>query len=460
MTSCAAPDLGPHGLGASMRRGACPSLAAPMRTGDGLLVRLRPAVDGLTPAEIRALAVAAGAYGSGIIEITARGNLQIRGLTPESVPALAAAIWETGIAVAEGLAIETPPLAGFDPGEIADPRPLARALRLAISGAGETLSFAPKFTIVVDGGGCFNLTMLTADLRISALGGEDGIRWLLSLGGTARSAAPVALLEAGEVVPAVLDIMRSLSALGPAARARDLDASGIRQRFSAGNALPFAGEGSPSPPPAGIHHFGGAGTVLGVGLAFAQTDAGSLIAFVRQAEELGAAEIRLVPRHGLFVLGLSGEAAAIAQGLARGHGFLVAADDPRNHIAACAGLACASTGMDTKATARLLVEAAPDLLDGSATVHLSGCPKGCAKPSPAPMTLIGAPSGYAPSGYGLVVNGTASVAPSAYRDENGIRSAFAALNALVRENKDAGESAWSCLTRLGTAQIGAAFEQG
>ncbi|PLU82462.1 hypothetical protein BMJ22_12200, partial [Sinorhizobium medicae] len=63
-------------------------------------------------------------------------------------------------------------------------------------------------------------------------------------------------------------------------------------------------------------------------------------------------------------------------------------------------------------------------------------------------------------GYGLVVNGTASVAPSAYRDENGIRSAFAALNALVRENKDAGESAWSCLTRLGTAQIGAAFEQG
>lgn len=94
--------------------------------------------------------------------------------------------------------------------------------------------------------------------------------------------------------------MRSLSALGPAARARDLDADGIRQRFSAGNALPFAGEGSPSPPPAGIHRFGGAGTVLGVGLAFAQTDAGSLIAFVRQAEELGAAEIRLVPRHGRF----------------------------------------------------------------------------------------------------------------------------------------------------------------
>lgn len=205
----------------------------------------------------------------------------------------------------------------------------------------------------------------------------------------------------------------------------------------------------------GHHHFGGAGTVLGIGLAFAQTDAGSLVAFLRQAEELGANEIRLAPPHGLFVLGLSGETAAVAQRLASAHGFLVASGDPRNHIATCAGLACASARMDTKAMARLLLEAAPDLLDGSATVHLSGCPKGCASPTASPLTLVGAPSGYA-----LVVNGTASVAPSAYRDENGIGSAFGALNALVRENKDAGESALSCLTRLGTARIAAAFEQG
>ncbi len=438
-----------------MRRGACPSLAAPMQTGDGLLVRLRPATDGLTPAELTVLAEAAAAFGSGIIEVTARGNLQIRGLTAPSVPALAAAIGEAGIAVAEGVAIETPPLAGFDPNEIADPRPLAATLRAAIAERRPALALAPKLSIVIDGNGGFHLRDVAADLRLEARNSEDGLRWLLSLGGAGRPERPVALLEAERVVPAVMEILAELDHLGPAARGRDLDADGIRQRLSAGlDPLPATGGALPFLP-AGIHDFGNGRTVLGVALAFAQTDSASLIAFLSRVEELGATEIRLAPRHGLLVLGLSREAAAVGQRLAFSRGFLVAADDPRNHIATCAGLACASALMDTKVVAGLLLEVGADLLDGSLAVHLSGCAKGCARPRASPLTLVGAPSGYA-----LVVNGTASVAPSAYTDENGIRSALAGLNALVRRNKDAGESARSCLTRLGTARIAAAFEQG
>ncbi|OAP37715.1 precorrin-3B synthase [Sinorhizobium glycinis] len=454
MTSCAAPKPQKE-TGTSMRRGTCPSLAAPMQTGDGLLVRLRPAADGLTPAELRALAEAAAAVGNGIIEVTARGNLQIRGLTASSVPALAAAIGEAGIAVAEGVAIETPPLAGVDPSEIADPRPLATALRAAIADRRPALTLAPKLSIVIDGRGRFHLRDVAADLRVEALNSEDGLRWLLSLGGTARPERPVVLLETERVVPAVMELLAELDALGAAARGRDLDADRIRQRLSADrDALPTAGGGSPFLP-AGIHDFGDGRIVLGIALAFAQTDSADLIAFLHRAEELGATEIRLAPRHGILVLGLSSAAAAIAQRLALSQGFLVAPDDPRNHIATCAGLACASALMDTKAAARSLVEVGADLLDGSLAVHLSGCAKGCARPSASPLTLVGAPSGYA-----LVVNGTASVAPSAYREEHGIRNALAGLNALVRENKDAGESARACLTRLGTARIVAAFEQG
>ena len=49
---------------AKMRaRGACPALAAPMSTGDGLLVRLRPAGGALTLPQFRALARAAAAHG-------------------------------------------------------------------------------------------------------------------------------------------------------------------------------------------------------------------------------------------------------------------------------------------------------------------------------------------------------------------------------------------------------------
>lgn len=61
MTSCAIPSTGEAAASASMRRGACPSLAAPMQTGDGLLVRLRPTDDSLTLPKVIALAAAAGA---------------------------------------------------------------------------------------------------------------------------------------------------------------------------------------------------------------------------------------------------------------------------------------------------------------------------------------------------------------------------------------------------------------
>ncbi|HXV30232.1 MAG TPA: precorrin-3B synthase, partial [Sinorhizobium sp.] len=59
-----------------MRRGACPSLAKPMQTGDGLLARLRPAKGRMTPAELRTIATLAERFGNGILEVTARGNLQ------------------------------------------------------------------------------------------------------------------------------------------------------------------------------------------------------------------------------------------------------------------------------------------------------------------------------------------------------------------------------------------------
>ena len=73
---------------APRRRGACPGLSAPMPTGDGLLARLSTgATIGLTAAN--ALCAAARRHGNGIIEITARGSIQVRGLTPASAPAFA-----------------------------------------------------------------------------------------------------------------------------------------------------------------------------------------------------------------------------------------------------------------------------------------------------------------------------------------------------------------------------------
>ncbi|MCA0421094.1 MAG: precorrin-3B synthase, partial [Proteobacteria bacterium] len=72
----------------TLRRGWCPSTLRPMETGDGWLVRLHPPGAKLTPAQLRRIAALATEHGNGLVEISARANLQIRGVTAESHPRL------------------------------------------------------------------------------------------------------------------------------------------------------------------------------------------------------------------------------------------------------------------------------------------------------------------------------------------------------------------------------------
>ena len=113
------------------RRGACPGLSTPMPTGDGLLVRLLPigtvALDALD-----ALCVAAQAHGNGVIEVTGRGNIQVRGLCSNSAPRFAAAIGALEIAAANGIPVLSNALAELDPEEIVDASALERDLRAAL----------------------------------------------------------------------------------------------------------------------------------------------------------------------------------------------------------------------------------------------------------------------------------------------------------------------------------------
>src|SRR5580704_1958531 len=99
---------------APRRRGACPGLSAPMQTGDGLLARLLTgATIGLDAAA--ALCAAARQHGNGIVEITARGSIQIRGLTATSAPAFADAVAALDIGAVDGVPILADPLAGLAP---------------------------------------------------------------------------------------------------------------------------------------------------------------------------------------------------------------------------------------------------------------------------------------------------------------------------------------------------------
>src|SRR5262245_11749020 len=218
---------------APLTRGACPALSAPMQTGDGLLVRLSPQRGSFTPAELEGLAEAAFRHGNSILEVTARGSLQIRGLEADTVAPLAADIDSLGIAVRTGVPVETGPLAGLDPEEIADPRPLAKAIRSAIAATDLTPRLGPKVSVIVDGGGVLNLGGIIADVRLTAAGRANDVAWKLAIGGTAETSVAIATLSEEEAGNAALSVLAAIAAAGRQGQARDLDQEVIRTLVNA-----------------------------------------------------------------------------------------------------------------------------------------------------------------------------------------------------------------------------------
>ena len=114
----------------SMRRGWCPGARRPMETGDGLLVRVHPPGGVLSAAQACSLADAAEVCGNGLLDVTARGNLQIRGVSETTHPAVLERL--SAIGLLEDEAAEGPyrltltsPLAGIDPGARFDTAALA-----------------------------------------------------------------------------------------------------------------------------------------------------------------------------------------------------------------------------------------------------------------------------------------------------------------------------------------------
>jgi precorrin-3B synthase len=159
---------------------------------------------------------------------------------------------------------------------------------------------------------------------------------------------------------------------------------------------------------------------LTVALPFGSMEAAGLAAFARAAARHGVADIRLAPSRSLILLCPTPAAARLVAADAPSHGLILDPADPRRTIAACPGApACASGRIATRALARRLAERGG--FPGS--VHVSGCAKGCAHPSPARIVLVGTEAGPA-----LVRDGRAGDKPTAiFPDAEAALAALAAL---------------------------------
>jgi precorrin-3B synthase len=410
-------------MSAPSPRGACPGLSAPMPTGDGLLVRLTPSEP--MPADAFAgLCVAARRHGNGIMEVTARGNLQVRGLTPCSAPLFADEVSRLGIAASDGVPVLTGPLPD-EPEAVIDAAGLAAELRRGLAKA--PLALAPKVSVAIDGGGPLHLDALSADIRLRASGPRNAPQWLLALQARRAGALPPpeeggggpaedgggSIVWLGAVAPecavgVVFAMLGEIAALGPQARAGDLLRSrgvdALRKQF--GIARAPAPERRPPVQMIGPHQLHDASLAVGVALPFGHAEADALAELARRVAMLGARTIRPAPDRVLMLIGVPPARAADLATVAAGLGFIVHADDPRRRIEACPGApACASGFIAARQLAAAL---APRLagLPGGIAIHISGCAKGCAHPAATALTVVGDPKGC-----GIVHDGTARATP-------------------------------------------------
>ena len=406
------------------RRGACPGLSAPMPTGDGLLVRLRPIGTVSLPA-FKKLCAAARQHSNGIVEITARGSVQVRGLSEASATCFAEAAASLGIAAEDGIPIISDALAGLDPDELIDASTLAADVRRTLGRTSLPPRLAPKVSVAIDGGGALSLDGLSADVRLRAevINGDVGL--YLSVGGDATNAASLGTITTPDCIEAVIRLLGVIAQRGCNARARDvLSAEGVepfresisellqtsaRPRENGGSGLDSRLRGNERKISIGLHSLRDGSYAHGIGLAFGHSDATALEQLVDAAAAGGAYGVRAAPGRALIIISLTRNSAATFTAAAERLGFITRADDPRRYVIACAGAPiCASAHIAARAMAPRLAEIAAPHLDGSFKIHISGCAKGCAHAEPAALTLVGTPAGCA-----VVANGSARDEPFA-----------------------------------------------
>lgn len=343
--------------------GWCPGALRPMMSGDGLVVRVRPLGGRLTQAQGAGIATAARAYGNGLIDLSARGNVQLRGVTEATHPALIGdlrglgLIDETAQAEARRNLLVTPfaDAAGDD---------LAAALGAALANAPD---LPGKFGFAVDSGPAPVLGDIAADIRLERAG-DGGL--ILRCDGADLGAR----VSAEEAPARAVALAQWFVDAGGVTDGRGRMAALIRR-----GVVP-AGDLAGTVPPAKAVAAPGPGFVAQgalVGFAFGQMQAETLLALAR----LG--DLRVTPWRMLLVEGL-----AQMPGL---EGVITTASDPLRRVVACTGApGCLQAHRPVRDLARRLAGAVPE----GRLLHVSGCAKGCAHPGAADATLVATPQGF------------------------------------------------------------------
>ena len=396
-----------------MRRGFCPGVWAPMTSGDGLLVRVRARRGRLEAQQIRGLARAARRFGNGLVELTRRANLQIRGVSQAALAGLQAELVRLRLAAASPALERQPvlsvcPLAGLDP-RCPPLEPVAEALEALLSSPELTRALSDKFSVLLSGGSDL-FRELEVDLHVQLC--RTPVGWAqLSIADGGGGRRELGACRSSEVARAVRALLVLLGATVPEhARMRQLlDAPGGAAALTSALAPllePLPREAAWSAEYLGFHS--GLPSWFGFELPFGSLEAGDWEAVAELAEEFGSGEVRLLPGRALLLAGVrESDRERLAQ-RAVARDFIVERPVPWLRLVACSGApACRSAHAETRQLATELATLVRAHLKEDATLHVSGCEKGCAWSGAADITLVHGPDGSR-IGFGANVSQTAN----------------------------------------------------
>jgi len=350
-----------------------------------LLARVKPPLGRLSGEAARALAAASRSWGNGHVELTNRAGLQVRGLSEASLRPFQEAMLAAGLAHADS-AVERRRNLVVSP--LASPAVLALAIELEswIADDRALAALPSKFGFAVEAPG--------GDIGIEP--GSQG--WRIRLDGCATEALTAAPLAVVQAITHRFLKLAAESAEPPRRMAGLVRCHGPEALFAGTNACLVAATPPARPPP----RAGRLGTdgAFALGLPLGAFTAEELGLAADLAGRFADGELRTSSWRALVLAGVSDEAALATA--ARAAGFVADPDDVRLSVITCAGApGCASAHAAVRADAAFVAARAPRGL-----VHLSGCAKGCAHPTPAAFTLVAATDGY-----GLVRDGRAADPP-------------------------------------------------
>ena len=371
-------------------RGWCPGALRPMQSGDGLIVRIRPPGGHLSSVQAEGIAQAAARHGNGIIDLSARANLQLRGVTETSHAPLIADLRAHGLidrdVETESLrnlivtpfrtrALPSPTLSPNRGREAHDPDAtdtLAATLTTALA---RMPRLPGKFGFALDSGPRPVLNSASVDIRVERA--VDG-RLILRPDGYPLG-KPVQDLAADAVA-----LVEWFVATGGVTDGRGRMAALIARGATPPGCDTAPADSLPQPAP-GLLAEGAL-----VALAFGQMRAETLSALAMLGRE-----IRPTPWRMLMLAG--------ATALPGIPGIITDPADPLLRVTACTGaVGCPQALGETRTLARQLAAHLPD----GRHLHVSGCAKGCAHPGRSDLALVATPQGY-----DLVLDGTASDTP-------------------------------------------------